>query len=107
MFQKWIEAGKVYCDRRMLVMLLLGFSSGLPYLLVFGTFSLWLKDAGVSLAAIGLFSFARTPYSLKWLWAPIFDRGRLSLVGRLGRRRGRGVVCANRFVLGSGGNDCE
>ena len=54
-FSKWIKAGKVYFDRRMIAMLLLGFSSGFPYLLVFSTFSLWLKDAGVSLAAIGLF----------------------------------------------------
>lgn len=87
-FSKWIESTKVYFDRRMLAMLLLGFSSGFPYLLVFGTFSLWLKDAGVSLAAIGLFSLAKTPYSLKWLWSPIVDRVKLPLFWRLGRRRG-------------------
>ena len=86
--QKWIEAAKVYCDRRMLKMLLLGFSSGFPYLLVFGTFNLWLKDAGVSLAAIGLFSLAKAPYSMKWLWSPIVDRVKLPLFWRLGRRRG-------------------
>ena len=103
MFQKWIEAGKVYCDRRMLVMLLLGFSSGLPYLLVFGTFSLWLKDAGVSLAAIGLFSLARTPYSLKWLWSPIVDRVRLPLFGRLGRRRGWALCAQIGLFLALGG----
>ena len=88
MLQKWIEAGKVYWDRRMLTMILLGFSSGFPYLLVFGTFNLWLKDAGVSLAAIGLFSLAKTPYSLKWMWSPIVDRVKLPLFNRLGRRRG-------------------
>lgn len=88
MFRKWIEAGKVYFDRRMLVMVLLGFSSGFPYLLVFGTFNLWLKDAGVSLAAIGLFSLAKAPYSLKWMWSPIVDRVKLPLFNRLGRRRG-------------------
>lgn len=88
MLEKWRKAGKVYFDRRMLVMILLGFSSGFPLLLVFGTFNLWLKDAGVSLAAIGLFSLAKTPYSLKWMWSPIVDRVRLPLFNRLGRRRG-------------------
>ncbi len=88
MLKRWINAAKIYADIRMLKMILLGFSSGFPYLLVFGTFNLWLKDAGVSLAAIGLFSLAKTPYSLKWLWSPIVDRINLPLFGRLGRRRG-------------------
>ena len=88
MLEKWSKAIKVYFDRRMLVMILLGFSSGFPLLLVFGTFNLWLKDAGVSLAAIGLFSLAKTPYSLKWAWSPLVDRVKLPLFNRLGRRRG-------------------
>ncbi|MBS4774235.1 MAG: AmpG family muropeptide MFS transporter [Proteobacteria bacterium] len=88
MLQKWLKAIEVYGDKRMLTMMLLGFSSGFPYLLVFGTFSLWLKDAGVSLAAIGLFSLAKAPYSFKWLWSPVVDRVRLPLFNRLGRRRG-------------------
>jgi len=88
MLEKWIRAAKVYFDRRMLKMVLLGFSSGFPYLLVFGTFNLWLKDAGVSLAAIGLFSLAKAPYSMKWIWSPIVDRVQLPLFGKLGRRRG-------------------
>ncbi len=88
MFEKWSKAIKVYFDHRMLVMILLGFSSGFPLLLVFGTFNLWLKDAGVSLAAIGLFSLAKTPYSLKWVWSPLVDRVKLPLFNRLGRRRG-------------------
>ena len=88
MLKKWLKAIEVYGDKRMLTMVLLGFSSGFPYLLVFGTFSLWLKDAGVSLAAIGLFSLAKAPYSFKWLWSPVVDRLYLPLFGRLGRRRG-------------------
>ncbi len=88
MLKKWLKAIEVYGDKRMLTMVLLGFSSGFPYLLVFGTFSLWLKDAGVSLAAIGLFSLAKAPYSFKWLWSPVVDRIYLPLFGRLGRRRG-------------------
>lgn len=102
-FSRWIESTKVYFDRRMLAMLLLGFSSGFPYLLVFGTFSLWLKDAGVSLAAIGLFSLAKTPYSLKWLWSPIVDRVKLPVFWRLGRRRGWALfaqICLFLALLG-------
>lgn len=91
MLQRWWKAVQVYNDKRMLVMVLLGFSSGFPLLLVFGTLNLWLKDAGVSLAAIGLFSLVKTPYSLKWVWSPIVDRVRLPLFGQLGRRRGWAV----------------
>ncbi len=99
MFKRWIMAAKIYADRRMLKMILLGFSSGFPYLLVFGTFSLWLKDAGVSLAAIGLFSLAKAPYSLKWLWSPLVDNVRLPVLGRLGRRRGWALLAQIALFL--------
>ena len=65
MFGNWRKALSVYFDRRMLVMVLLGFSSGFPLLLVFGTLNLWLKDSGVPLAMIGLFYLVKAPYSLK------------------------------------------
>lgn len=88
MLKKWLTAAKIYMDKRMLTMLALGFSSGFPLLLVFGTLNLWLKDAGISYAAIGLFSLVKTPYSFKWAWSPLIDRIRLPLFCRLGRRRG-------------------
>ncbi len=88
MLHNWWQATKIYFDRRMLAMILLGFSSGFPLLLVFGTLNLWLKDSGVSLTMIGLFSLAKTPYSLKWLWSPIVDRVKLPFFNKLGRRRG-------------------
>ncbi len=88
---EWIKALRVYADRRMLVMLLLGFVSGLPFLLVGSTLSLWLKDAGISLAAIGLFSMVKAPYSFKWLISPLIDQCKLPLFNRLGRRRGWAV----------------
>lgn len=88
MLKNWATAAQIYFDKRMLTMILLGFSSGFPLLLVFGTFNLWLKDAGVSLEVIGLFSLVKTPYSLKWAWSPIIDRVKLPLFCRLGRRRG-------------------
>ncbi len=87
----WLKSLKVYVDRRMLVMLLLGFVSGLPFLLVSSTLSLWLKDAGVSLVAIGLFSIVKAPYSFKWLVSPLIDQYQLPLLGKLGRRRGWAV----------------
>ena len=70
----WIRASKIYLERRVLVILLLGFSSGLPLLLVFQTLSAWLKDSQVSLTMIGWFSLASTAYALKFLWAPLVDK---------------------------------
>lgn len=84
---KWISASKVYFDRRMLVMTLLGFSSGFPMALVTSTLSLWLKKSDVSKEAIGLFSLTKTPYSFKWLWAPVIDRIKIPLLCKMGRRR--------------------
>jgi MFS transporter, PAT family, beta-lactamase induction signal transducer AmpG len=66
-----------YADRRMLILLCLGISSGLPILLIGSTLSLWLKEVGVSLTAIGLFSWTLLPYKLKFLWAPIVDQVRI------------------------------
>ena len=84
----WKEASKVYFDRRVLAVLFLGFSSGLPLLLVFSTLSLWLKDEGISNTLIGVFALVRTPYTFKFLWAPLIDRVPFPLLAaRLGRRR--------------------
>jgi len=69
---------------RMLIALLMGFSSGLPLLLTGSVLQAWLKDGGVDLARIGLFALVGLPYTLKFLWSPLFDRYALSL----GRRRG-------------------
>jgi len=77
----------VYYDRRMVVMLLLGFVSGLPFLLVSSTLSLWLKDAGLSLVVIGFFSVVKAPYSFKWMLSPLIDQIRLPFLAKLGRRR--------------------
>ena len=70
-------------------MLALGFSSGLPFLLVFSTQSAWLREAGVAREHIGLMSWVALAYSFKFLWAPLLDRYDAPLLGRwLGRRRG-------------------
>lgn len=71
-----------------LTMLFLGFGSGLPFLLVGGTLSTWLRDVGFGLSTIGLISYMSFFYVLKFLWAPLVDRYQLPLFGLLGRRRG-------------------
>ena len=69
------------------VMLALGFSSGLPFLLTGNTLGYWLRDEGTTLKAIGFLSWVGLAYSLKFLWAPIVDRLDAPLFGRFGRRR--------------------
>ncbi len=70
------------------VMLALGFSSGLPFLLTGNTLGYWLREQGVTLTAIGFLSWVGLAYSLKFLWAPLIDRLDAPVFGKLGRRRG-------------------
>ncbi len=85
----WLAALAVYRRPRLIAVLLMGFSSGLPLALTFGTLSYWLAETGVSLTAIGLFGLVRASYSLKWCWSPLIDRLPIPfLTARLGRRRG-------------------
>jgi PAT family beta-lactamase induction signal transducer AmpG len=77
-----------YLTPRVLTMAALGFSSGLPFLLVGNTFGYWLRDEGSTLKAIGFLSWVGIAYSLKFLWAPILDRVGAPLLSKLGRRRG-------------------
>jgi PAT family beta-lactamase induction signal transducer AmpG len=81
-------------SKRMLIALLMGFASGLPLLLTGSVLQAWLKEGGIDLANIGLFALAGLPYTLKFLWAPLFDRYALP---RFGRRRG-GLI-AMQFAL--------
>src|SRR5690242_19700774 len=84
----WAAALSVYREPRLVAILLMGFSSGLPLALTFGTLSYWLAEIGVSLTTIGLFGLVRTSYSLKFIWAPLIDRLPIPvLTARLGRRR--------------------
>jgi PAT family beta-lactamase induction signal transducer AmpG len=86
----WRNSLAVYTDRRVLLVLLLGFSSGLPLLLTFSTLSAWLATAGVRRAAIGAFALVGTPYAFKFAWSPLIDR--LPPPLPLGRRRGWGIT---------------
>lgn len=82
-----ITLRQAFAQPAALTLFLFGFASGLPFLLVGGTLSVWLKDSGVSLEDIGLISLAGLAYAFKFVWAPLTDRLRLPLLGRLGRRR--------------------
>jgi PAT family beta-lactamase induction signal transducer AmpG len=83
------KAWLVYLQPRVLVVMFLGFSSGLPLALSGSTLLVWVSESGVSLGTIGLFTLVGTPYTLKFLWAPLVDGLHIPLLSRwLGRRRG-------------------
>ena len=95
------RALRVFGERPILVMLGLGFGSGLPNSLIFDTMSAWLRTAGLSLAAISLFSLATLPYSFKFIWAPLVDRTRIPvLTGLLGHRRSWILVSQAAIIVG-------
>jgi PAT family beta-lactamase induction signal transducer AmpG len=77
----------VYLERQNLIMLALGFSSGLPFLLAGNTLGYWLREEGTSLAAIGFITWVGLAYTFKFLWAPLIDRTFAPLLMRFGRRR--------------------
>ena len=74
--------------RKLIGILLLGFASGLPYMLVFSTLTAWLRDVGISLTEIGFFAWLVLTYSLKFLWAPFVDRYSIPGFKFFGKRRG-------------------
>lgn len=79
---------KIYTQTNVLRMLFLGFSAGLPLLLVFGTLSFWLREAGLELSAIGFFSWIGLVYAFKWAWSPLVDQLPIPvLTARFGKRR--------------------
>lgn len=84
----WVDSLKLFGHRRVITMLFLGFSAGIPLLLIFSSLSLWLREAGVDRAVVTYFSWAALGYSFKFVWAPLVDQLPLPLLTRLlGRRR--------------------
>src|SRR6202007_2479417 len=84
-----IDALAVYLQPRVLIVLFLGFSSGLPLALSGSTLLVWMRESGVNLGTIGLFAIVGTPYTIKFLWAPLVDALDVPVLSRaLGRRRG-------------------
>ncbi|MGY4599212.1 hypothetical protein ACVWXL_006958 [Bradyrhizobium sp. GM22.5] len=85
----WRDSLAVYLQPRVLIVLFLGFSSGLPLALSGSTLLVWMRESGVDLKTIGLFALVGTPYTLKFLWAPLVDAMHVPLFTRaFGRRRG-------------------
>jgi PAT family beta-lactamase induction signal transducer AmpG len=87
--QSFLDAAAVYLKPRVLIVMFLGFSSGFPLALSGTTLLVWLTESGIDLGIIGLFALAGTPYTVKFLWAPLTDALDVPLLSRwLGRRRG-------------------
>lgn len=86
--QTWRETLTSYLDRRLLWVFLLGCASGFPWLLIGSNMSGWLKDAGLTRTAIGLFGSVFAVYAINWMWAPLIDRVKLPVLHKyLGQRR--------------------
>src|SRR5580765_4053101 len=85
----FLDSLAVYLKPRVLIVLFLGFSSGLPLALSGSTLLVWMRESGVDLGTIGLFALVGTPYTVKFLWAPVVDALDVPVLAKLlGRRRG-------------------
>ena len=99
--RSWLDTLKVYLEPPTLRMLLLGFSAGLPLLLVLGTLSFRLREAGIDRTTIGYLSWVGLAYGFKWVWAPLVDRMPIPLLTKLmGRRRSWLLVSQALIVAG-------
>ncbi|HEY0646934.1 AmpG family muropeptide MFS transporter [Phenylobacterium sp.] len=96
----WRDVLAALRQPRVLITLLLGFSSGLPFMLTGNTLGYWLREEGIELATIGFLSWVGIAYSMKFLWAPVIDKVSVPVLGRLGRRRG--WIVLSQLVVGSG-----
>ena len=77
----------LFFDKKSITLFFLGFSSGLPILLVFSTLSVWLVEAGISRSTVTLFSWAGFAYAFKYLWSPLVDNYKLPIFKKFGHRR--------------------
>jgi MFS transporter, PAT family, beta-lactamase induction signal transducer AmpG len=97
----WGATLRVYLEPATLRMLFLGFSAGLPLLLVLGTLSFWLREAGIDRTTIGYLSWVGLAYAFKWAWAPLVDRLPIPMLSRLlGRRRAWLLLAQGTVVAG-------
>ena len=99
--KSWGEALAVYLEPRQLIILVMGFASGLPLLLTLSTLSYWLKKVGTDLTAIGLFGAAAAPYGYKFLWSPIIDQVRLPVLARVMGHRKSWLFVLQLFLAGA------
>ena len=100
----WAESLRVYLQPASLRMLMLGFAAGLPLLLVLGTLSFRLREAGIDRSTIGYLSWVGLAYAFKWTWAPLVDRLPIPfLTRRLGRRRSWLLLAQSVVMAGLAG----
>lgn len=95
----WGDTFRLWMHPKAIAMLFLGFSAGIPILLIFSTLSVWLREAGVDRAAVTFFSWAALGYSFKFLWAPIIDMLPLPFLTRLLGRRRAWLVVAQGCII--------
>ena len=96
----WATTLRAFLRPRVVTMLFLGFSAGIPILLIFSSLSLWLREAGVERAAVTFFSWAALGYSFKFVWAPLVDRLPIPLLTRwLGRRRSWMLLAQSSIII--------
>jgi PAT family beta-lactamase induction signal transducer AmpG len=95
----WITSFKVYAEPASLRMLSLGFAAGLPLLLVFGTLSFWLREAGIDRSTIGYLSWVGLAYGFKWVWSPLVDRLPIPILTRLLGRRRSWLILAQGCIM--------
>ena len=99
--QSWLKDFRVYLEWPCLRMLFLGFSAGLPLLLILGTLSFWLREAGIDRSTIGYLTWVGLIYAFKWVWAPLVDRLPIPILTRvLGRRRSWLLFAQALIVIG-------
>src|SRR5215203_1150045 len=97
----WRDGLAIYLRPRVLIVLLLGFSAGLPLALSGSTLLVWMRESGVDLATIGLFALVGTPYTLKFLWAPVVDALDVPLLSRLLGRRRAWLILSQLLLMGA------
>lgn len=98
-FKGWSLLRAAMRNRKTAAMMVLGFASGLPFVLLIGTLNAWLGELKISLATIGVLSWIGLAYAFKFLWSPLVDRARLPLLSKLGRRRSWLVLCQGALAV--------
>jgi PAT family beta-lactamase induction signal transducer AmpG len=97
----WLETARAFTHPRVVTMLFLGFSAGIPLLLIFSSLSLWLREAGVERSAVTFFSWAALGYSFKFVWAPLIDQLPLPGLTRVLGRRRAWMLVAQLSIIGA------
>ena len=97
----WLDAIKAYRRPRVRGMLFLGFSAGLPYMLIFATLSRWLREAGIERSTIGFLSWVMLAYAFKWVWSPAVDRLPIPIITRLMGQRRSWMFLAQLTIIAS------